>query len=657
MARPKRTAARRPDPLRRLTIALDERRLLRVVRILTALIIATALILGYVGLWQYLSGKVPGATWGNTWDDILFYDLQLPFLTTAPLQVAGDFPVVLSVARFLAPIGAFMAALAALELVLGEQLRVYLAAHARGHAIVAGEGPVALALARHFNGRTTALGPDGEQDDGAVEQERDEIRKVVLVSASEDTLTQAGHYGILTVRGDPADAATLRDAGVDRAAEIYACAATSTANAAIALRARGIAATHPRKRRLSVYAMVRIALRTRRERRLSVYAMVRIALRTRRERRLSVYAMVSDDELDVMLRARRIGADVDPILRLDFFGIEEIAARKLFDAYPLAQADGCPATIVVVGLGPLGRAVLREAARRRPEPPGTAKVEVVVWQATQQEVNEVTAAFPSIAEKCSLTVTTDLPAADEYTVFVCVDDDDLALREGLRTAQKQAALAGLRGHVVVCMRESSSFADLLAKGTGLLDDVVGRITVFGVIEAACVPATIRDDYIEQIARAIHRHYQQTAEANNGKDTAGNPLDPGSLQPWRKLSADLKAANVDQALSFGSKLDAVGAVVVSESANLPPRFQFKGEQADPQVVEKLAVEEHDRWMKERISQGWQYGEKRDNDLKLHPALLPWAKLPEAQRIKDRNAVRVIPLILREAGFQILRLPPS
>jgi len=211
-------------------------------------------------------------------------------------------------------------------------------------------------------------------------------------------------------------------------------------------------------------------------------------------------------------------------------------------------------------------------------------------------------------------------------------------------------LASRHCHVVVCMRESSPFADILARGTGLLDDVVGRITVFGVIDAAGVPATIREDFIEQIARAIHQHYLETAAATDGKDADGNPLDPRSLLPWEKLSADLKAANVGQALSFGPKVEAVGAVVIPESA-AATGFEFTERE-----IEDLSVGEHDRWMLERKAAGWTYGVPRDNARKLHPDMLPWSELPEAQREKDRNAIRAIPPILRDAGFQILRLPP-
>ena len=606
VAGPQRPASERGDPSGPRDVLVAGLRLLRNVQVLAAVIVAAALVLGYIGLWQYLSRPGPAGQWGDSWDDILFYDLQMPVLSAAPLQVAGDFPVALSVARFLAPVGTSVAAFAALKLVLGEQWRGFLAARSASHAVVAGDGAVALTLVRRLGGR--AAGPGS-----ATARDASGVKKAVLVSASEDTLTQARQYGILAVRGDPADEATLRAAGTAKAAEIYACTATGTANAAIALRARALAAGH-------------------------------------RKQPLSAYALVRDAELGAALRARRIGADSDPSLRLDFFGVEEIAARRLFDAHPLSPSDGQPARIVIVGFGPLGLAVLREAARRRPRKPDAPKVEVFIERATEDEVGAQTAAFPAVTENCSVNFSAGQvrPAAGEYTVFVCIDDDDRALREGLGMAH---ALASRHGHVVVCMRESSPFADILVRGAGLLDDVVGRITVFGVVEAACVPASIREDFTERIARAIHQNYLATAVAGDGKDADGNPLDPLSLLPWERLSASLKAANVGQALGFGPKVEAVGAVVIPESA-AAAEFEFTERE-----IEDLSAAEHARWMTERQADGWTYGSARDNTRKLHPALLPWAGLPEAEREKDRNAVRAIPSILRDAGFQILRLPSA
>jgi voltage-gated potassium channel Kch len=576
-------------------------RLLRNVQLLAALIVAAALILGYVGLWQYLSGKGPAAQWGNTWDDILFYDLQLPVLSGAPLQVAGDFPVALSVARFLAPLGTFVVALAALELVLGDQWRGFLAAHARGHAIVAGEGAVALALARHLTG------PAGKADfigNG----------KVVLVSGSEETLAQARQRGILAVQGDPADRETLRAAGVARAQEIYACTAGGAANAAIALRARD-------------------------------------AIAAGAGHRLSAYALVRDVELGVALRARRIGTRDDLRLRLDFFDVEDIAARKLLDAHPLTAAASGPGAgpgavrVVIVGFGQLGRAILREVARRNRPAPDRPRVDVIIMKASEADVTEVTTAFPAIGGSCSVVVgqVPDVLQAVHCAVFVCLDDDDEALREGLAMAH---SLAGQSGHVVVCLREASPLTGVLAARGGLVDDVMGRLSVFGVIEEACVPEDIRDDLTEQLARSIHRAYV-AMEASRGETEATNP----SMVSWERLPESLRQSNIAQAVDIGDKLATIGAVVVPESATAP-EFAFVGDE-----VELLAKLEHQRWMSEKLADGWTYGQPRDNARKVHPDLKDWMDLNDATRDKDRNAIRSLPATLRAEGFQILRLPPS
>ena len=41
---------------------------------------------------------------------------------------------------------------------------------------------------------------------------------------------------------------------------------------------------------------------------------------------------------------------------------------------------------------------------------------------------------------------------------------------------------------------------------------------------------------------------------------------------------------------------------------------------------------------------------------HPDLVDWQYLSGAAKDKDRDAIRELPAILRQAGFQILRLPP-
>lgn len=159
-----------------------------------------------------------------------------------------------------------------------------------------------------------------------------------------------------------------------------------------------------------------------------------------------------------------------------------------------------------------------------------------------------------------------------------------------------------------------------------------------------MPANIRDDaFVKQLARSIHHDYVAKSQARGET----NP----SAVPWEELSDDLRQANFAQAANIGTKLEAVNAVAVPGPATAP-KFHFTDKE-----VEDLAEAEHERWVSERIAQGWTYGEKRDNDRKIHPELVDWAVLPEREREKDRDAIRAIPGILREAGYQLLRLPPN
>ncbi len=211
----------------------------------------------------------------------------------------------------------------------------------------------------------------------------------------------------------------------------------------------------------------------------------------------------------------------------------------------------------------------------------------------------------------------------------------------------RARRASARGRVVACMRAPALFARTLARYAGLQEDQSARFSVFGIIEEACVPSDIRDDaFIEQLARAIHQDYVTKSQAR-GETEATNP----SMVPWEELPRDLREATVAQAARIGAMLEAINAVVVPGSADVPG-FSFTGRE-----IENLARMEHEQWSRERIAQGWTYGPDRDNRRKRHPVLTDWDGLPEVVKVKDRDAVREIPGILHEAGYQIFRLPPT
>lgn len=72
-----------------------------------------------------------------------------------------------------------------------------------------------------------------------------------------------------------------------------------------------------------------------------------------------------------------------------------------------------------------------------------------------------------------------------------------------------------------------------------------------------------------------------------------------------------------------------------------------------LVEAMAKNVHEVWAKKRISQGWTYGETRDDRKKKHPCLVAYEELSEEEKVFDRNtAVETLKLIMRQ-GFKIIR----
>jgi ryanodine receptor 2 len=71
----------------------------------------------------------------------------------------------------------------------------------------------------------------------------------------------------------------------------------------------------------------------------------------------------------------------------------------------------------------------------------------------------------------------------------------------------------------------------------------------------------------------------------------------------------------------------------------------------QLVEQMAKNVHEVWSEARISQGWTYGEQRDDKKKTHPCLVPYEELPEEEKEYDRNtSIGTLKLIIK-MGFTI------
>lgn len=143
-----------------------------------------------------------------------------------------------------------------------------------------------------------------------------------------------------------------------------------------------------------------------------------------------------------------------------------------------------------------------------------------------------------------------------------------------------------------------------------------------------------------LAPAIHNFYRELAGKEGWKVTYD--------VEWEKLPAIIKEDNVAASLRIPEVLSLIGLEVIKPD---------KGEVINPDTFEEmisknieiLAQAEHDGWMETKKQNGWVYGEKRDDENKIHPSLIPYRQLSEEDKEKDRNAVRRYSKITEQAGF--------
>ncbi|MBO5728310.1 MAG: pentapeptide repeat-containing protein [Paludibacteraceae bacterium] len=71
------------------------------------------------------------------------------------------------------------------------------------------------------------------------------------------------------------------------------------------------------------------------------------------------------------------------------------------------------------------------------------------------------------------------------------------------------------------------------------------------------------------------------------------------------------------------------------------------------VNYYAKEQHEIWCKERISQGWTYGETRNDELKQHPCLVEYELLPDSEKEYNRKAAIATYNAINNSGFKIYK----
>ena len=71
----------------------------------------------------------------------------------------------------------------------------------------------------------------------------------------------------------------------------------------------------------------------------------------------------------------------------------------------------------------------------------------------------------------------------------------------------------------------------------------------------------------------------------------------------------------------------------------------------ELTEQIALNVHENWSAGRIAEGWVYGERRDDQKKTTPCLVPYSQLSEVEKEYDRvTALQTLKIIIA-LGYQI------
>lgn len=579
-------------------------------------------ILGIVGLVGLVLGFVGFMKLGGTRSALgaLYRDLQLLVLEGGYLG-EDALPWELQVARFLLPVVAAYAGLKGLALLFREQAGALRIRILPPRVVVCGLGERGLLIAH-------SLLSEG-------------LRVVVVEKDRNNPLIEpCRRAGAVVLPGDATDAETLRSAGVRRARHLIAVCGDDRTNAEVAVRARELS-------------------------------------RERRSGTLTCVVHVAEPRLCTLLVAHELGGGASEGFRLDCFNMFESAAAMLLRRYPPfagpTGTSGGPALsgpadpaaephLLIVGLGRLGRSLLVQAARRwaaaRPPSAGRLRMTVVDREAAAA-VAALGEPFPQLDQVCDLNPLGIEVGSPEFgrggylfdrggrcavtRVYVCLGDESVAATAALTL---QEHLRGRDVPIVVRMNRAGGLASLLEQQPEATVSPGGPDTlhVFGLLDQTYDAEMILGGTYEIIARATHEEYVRT-QLGEGQTPETNP----ALTPWEDLPETLKESNRDQAAHIGVKLRAIGCGIVPWSDWDAESFGFTDEE-----IESLAQMEHERWVGERLRNGWTYDSgPKDLAKKRTPYLVPWEELGEEAREWDRAAVRGIPAFLARAGFQIVR----
>ena len=603
---------------------------------LVGLLAILAFVLGCIGYSQTMTFSDVGGP--NTWWDVAYSSFRL-FIFEAPEETAG-WPMYMQIARALAPMVVLYTAAKAVWNVIEEQVALYaLLFRKRRFVVVCGIGETGFRIARDYCLNSSK-------------------RVVVIDNDPLNALAaELKNYGAIVVCGNAMDPLVLLKSQVIYAKELFLCTSDDKANIAIAKNAERL---------------------TRRIKATEVKKLENIA------RRLE--PVVGGEPPDVSLRCFLCvdSPDIYEIFSVhSFFEINssrfairlfnrrETIARNIFrvcapDLYYRPGSRGNePMHILFIGFEALVREMILQAALtahytdfRLPH------ITVLCESDNKNRVERFRHRYPHLDKTVDInfvytdpmTITPEtwyeMQTGTHFNVcYVALEHDveSILSARRLNRLRRHSGLAPL--NFVVCLNQQNFLAEIIDDDfEPIIMDKLNLpdfepIEYFESLDETISIEIVVNEALDAMARTLHNAYLNTQLASGGSNRSN-----ASIIPWSELPAHKKKANQHAAAHMDVKLRIANCVALPIDAReteavFPP---------DDLMMELLAQLEHRRWMADKYLAGYSYGEVRDEDRMLHPDLIPWEQLTEADKEKDRANIRQIPHLLKLQDLKICRM---
>lgn len=558
-----------------------------------------AFILGFLGF----SEIYPDQTFLNR----VYITIQLFTLKSG--DYPGSLPLLLNIARFLAPALTFISLVVIITGSFIHHLEMFmLRIWHKDHVVICGLGYIGPVIVKHFCERGfTVVAIEKDSAHGEIEY--------------------CKKKGAIVLTGDATDNRILERAQVKKACYLFAVTGDDELNAKVIGRVREVIKG--------------------------------------RQRPLNCYVHIVDPNFANYLRAAQISVQGEPSLILEFINIYQNSSLCILNCVPSLFPDNPVVQdfhIIIIGIGRMGESLLVHLVKRwkkqyGPAPAKKIRITIIDRDADNKR-NSIIARYKAFNTYCEIdNQEMELSSSKFYeagflidgngqsainAIFICTADESLNFSTALYINQR---LKNNSIPIVIRTVQRKGFADFFEDLSRLNAEHFRHLHAFPLVTCNCCVQTLIEGVNEVIAQALHDSYLMHRKME------GTPHDSEpAMKLWKDLDIEFKEQNRDQAKKMGLNLKEKGLTIISRSDWDEPLFEF----GDEGVVEDLAVLEHERWLNFMLAHGWRLGEPKSLERKIHPNLVVWKDLPEPIKDYDRTFISDYPSILALVDLKIVRI---